>query len=278
MRTINSETIKQAVSNLFLSACRMPGDDALSAVAAAYESETCPPSKEALRQLIDNAAIAKETGMPYCQDTGMAVVFVDVGQDVHIDGSISNAINDGVRDAYEKGYFRKSVRDPISGENTQDNTPAVIHYDIVPGDKMTIAAAPKGFGSENMSRIKMLKPSDGIDGIKDFVIDCVKTAGGSPCPPVVLGVGIGGTFEKCAMIAKRQLMRRIGSGSSDPILAGLEQSLRTEINALGIGVMGFGGQNYCLAVHIGKYPTHIAGLPVAVNFQCHASRHAQTTI
>ncbi|MDD5017149.1 MAG: fumarate hydratase [Eubacteriales bacterium] len=278
MRTINSDIIKQAVRDLFLSACRMPGDDALSAIRAAYQAETCPPSKEALRQLIENARVSDETGMPYCQDTGMAVVFVDVGQDVHVEGVLDAAINEGVREAYEQGYFRKSVRDPITGINTNDNTPAVIHYDIVEGDRISITAAPKGFGSENMSRIAMLKPGDGISGIKSFVVDCVKSAGGSPCPPVVLGVGIGGTFEKCALIAKKQLLREIGSLNSDTTLAVLEQSLKDEINALDIGVMGFGGSNYCLAVHIATYPTHIAGLPVAVNFQCHASRHAHITI
>jgi fumarate hydratase subunit alpha len=256
----------------------MPSLDALSAVKNAYKSEDCPPAKEALRQLIENARIAEGTGMPYCQDTGMAVVFVDLGQDVHIEGDINEAINEGVREAYEKGYFRKSVRDPFTGINTKDNTPAIIHYDIVPGDKIDITAAPKGFGSENMSRAAMLKPSDGIEGIKKFIIDCVKTAGGSPCPPVILGVGIGGNFESCALMAKKQLLREIGSENSDPILAELEESLKYQINALGIGAMGFGGKNYCLAVHIGKFPTHIAGLPVAVNFQCHASRHEHITI
>lgn len=278
MRTINSNTIIQTVRELFLSACQMPGDDALSAVTAAYQSETCPPSKEALRQLIENARISNETGMPYCQDTGMAVVFINVGQDVHIEGSLTAAINEGVKQAYEQGYFRKSVRDPITGTNTNDNTPAIIHYNIVEGDKVDITAAPKGFGSENMSRIAMLKPSDGVSGIQDYIIDCVKNAGGSPCPPVVLGVGIGGTFEKCALIAKKQLMRKIGSRNDDPMLDEMEQGLRQKINALGIGVMGFGGSNYCLAVHIAKYPTHIAGLPVAVNFQCHASRHEHITL
>ena len=278
MRTIHSDAVRQAVCDLFLSACRMPGQDALQAIHAAYETETCPPSKQALKQLIDNARISGDTGMPYCQDTGMAVVFVDLGQDVHITGSLDAAINEGVRQAYDVGFFRKSVRDPITGKNTNDNTPAIIHYNIVAGDKITISAAPKGFGSENMSRIAMLKPADGMVGIKGFVIDSVKKAGGSPCPPVVLGMGIGGTFEKCALMAKKQLLRTIGSKNGDPGLAELEQTLRQQINDLGIGVMGFGGSNYCLAVHIAKYPTHIAGLPVAVNFQCHAARHAHITI
>lgn len=278
MRIVDSKTIEQAVRELFLSACRMPGEDALKAVERAYAAENCPPSKEALRQLIENAKISRETNMPYCQDTGMAVVFVDVGQDVHIEGDINEAINEGVRQAYEQGYFRKSVLDPITRKNTGDNTPAVIHYDIIKGDSIDITAAPKGFGSENMSRIAMLKPSEGTQGIEDFVIDCVKKAGGSPCPPVIIGAGIGGTFESCALMAKKQLLRDIGSVNSDETLAEMEQRLKQNINELGIGAMGFGGNNYCLAVNIAKYPTHIAGLPVAVNFQCHASRHAHTVI
>ncbi len=278
MRHISGETITHTVRDLFLRAGRMPGSDVLNAVRSAFESETCAPARQALGQLVDNARIAQETGMPYCQDTGMAVVFVDLGQDVHIDGALDAAISEGVRQAYRDGYFRRSVRDPLSSRNTGDNTPAIIYYDIVPGDRVRITAAPKGFGSENMSRIAMLKPSDGMDGIKAFVIDCVKTAGGSPCPPVVLGVGIGGTFEKCALIAKKQLLRHIGSENPDETLRQMEHSLKQQINDLGIGVMGFGGSNYCLAVHIATFPTHIAGLPVAVNFQCHASRHAQATI
>ncbi len=278
MRTIESDIIKQAVSRLFLSACKMPGTDALDAIESAYHSETCPPAKEALRQLVENAQIAQQTGMPYCQDTGMAVVFVDLGQDVHVDGLLPEAVNEGVREAYELGYFRKSVLDPLTRKNTGDNTPAVIHYNIVPGDKLHIAVAPKGFGSENMSRIAMLKPSEGIDGIRAFILDSVKSAGGSPCPPVVLGIGIGGTFELCALMAKKQLLRPVGSVSEDDTLARMERELKDEINALGIGALGFGGQNYCLAVHIDKYPTHIAGLPVAVNFQCHAARHAYITL
>lgn len=278
MRNIKSQEITQTVRKLFLSAGRMPGEDALGAIKSAYKNETCAPAKEALRQLMENAKISAETSMPYCQDTGMAVVFVDIGQDVHIDGNITTAINEGVRQAYADGYLRKSVLDPITRKNTADNTPAIIHYDIVEGDKIDITVAPKGFGSENMSRIAMLKPSDGVSGIKNFVVDSVKLAGGSPCPPVVLGLGIGGTFEKCALMAKKQLLRNIGSHNEDPLLADLESQLKQDINVLGIGAMGFGGSNYCLAVHIAKYPTHIAGLPVAINFQCHAARHAHATI
>ncbi len=278
MRTIETSDITNTVRDLFLSACRMPGRDVLDAIDKAYEQEVCPPAKEALKQLKLNAQIAKETQMPYCQDTGMAVVFLEIGQDVHLSGVLDAAVNEGVRQAYDQGYLRKSVLDPITRKNTGDNTPAVIHCDIVPGDKLTITVAPKGFGSENMSKIAMLKPSDGLEGIKRFIIDSVKAAGGSPCPPVVLGIGIGGTFEKCALMSKKQLLRDIGSVNADAFLAELESSLTNEINALGIGAMGFGGSNYCLAVHIAKYPTHIAGLPVAVNFQCHASRHASATL
>ena len=278
MRIIESAEITQAVKNLFLSACRMPGPDVIDAIGKAYEIESCPPAKEGLRQLLLNAQIAQETLMPYCQDTGMAVVFLEIGQEVHIEGSLEAAVNDGVRAAYNEGYLRKSVLDPITRENTKDNTPAVIHCEFVPGDALKITAAPKGFGSANMSKITMLKPSDGLDGIKHFVIECVKAAGGSPCPPVVLGVGIGGTFEKCALMAKKQLLRDIGSVNPDSFLAELESTLKDDINALGIGAMGFGGSNYCFAVHIEKFPTHIAGLPVAVNFQCHAARHASITL
>jgi fumarate hydratase subunit alpha len=278
MRTISGDAVTQAVSQLFLSACRMPERGALTAIKSALQKETSAPAKEALRQLVENAQIAQQTGMPYCQDTGMAVVFVDLGQDVRIEGNLAEAIQTGVRRAYEEGYFRKSVRDPLTGQNTGDNTPAVIHYDIVPGDKLRISVASKGFGSENMSRIAMLKPSDGIDGIRQFILDSVRAAGGSPCPPVVLGVGIGGTFELCALLAKKQLLRPVGSMNDDETLANMELTLKDEINALGIGALGLGGPHYCLAVHIAKYPTHIAGLPVAVNFQCHAVRHGSVTL
>ena len=226
MRTINSDAVTQAVRRLFLSACRMPGDDVLRAIKTAHDTEICPPAKEALRQLLDNARIAEDTGIPYCQDTGMAVVFLDIGQDVHIIGALEDAVNEGVRQAYNDGFLRMSVRDPLTGKNTGDNTPAIVHYNIVPGDRLDITVAPKGFGSENQSRIAMLKPSDGLDGIRQFIIDCVKNAAGSPCPPVVLGVGIGGTFEMCALMAKKQLLREIGSSNAN---AELEQSLVEEI-------------------------------------------------
>ena len=278
MRIVESIKIKEAVRNLFLEACGMPSGDALRAIKEAYESESCPPAKEALRQLVENARIARYTGMPYCQDTGMAVVFIDIGQGVHVEGDINAAVNEGVREAYAQGYFRKSVRDPLTGVNTGDNTPAIIHYDITAGESIDITVAPKGFGSENASRLAMLKPSDGNEGVRRFVIECVKNAGAGPCPPVILGIGIGGNFESCALLAKKQLLREIGSANPDPVISGLERSLKDEINGLGIGAMGFGGENYCLAVHIAKSPTHIAGLPVAVNFQCHASRHKSMSV
>ena len=219
MRTVSADKIMNTVKQLFMSAGHMPGDDALSAVQKAFETEENPAAKEALRQLIENAKVAKETGMPYCQDTGMSVVFAEVGQEVYVEGDFKAAINEGVRQAYKEGYLRKSVLDPLTRQNTLDNTPAIIHFDIVPGDKIKLTAAPKGFGSENMSRIEMLKPSDGIDGIKNFVIESVNKAGGSPCPPVVLGVGIGGTFETCALLAKKQLTRDIGTKNDDEFLA-----------------------------------------------------------
>ncbi|MEZ4358345.1 MAG: fumarate hydratase [Eubacteriales bacterium] len=274
MREISAAKIGKTVKQLFLKAALCPGEDCLSAIKYAAKTEKSPYGKAILDSLIKNADTAKETGMPYCQDTGMAVVFLDIGQDVHISGDIESAVNSGVAAAYEEGFFRKSVLDPITRVNTKDNTPAIIHYFIVPGDKIRVTVAPKGFGSENMSVLKMLNPSDGINGIKKLVTESVLSAGGSPCPPIVLGIGIGGDFEKCALMAKKQLLRDIGSKNPDSFLANLEQTLKDDINALGLGPMAMGGSNYCLAVHIDKYPTHIAGLPVAINFQCHASRHA----
>jgi len=278
MRTIKAGKISQAVEKLFLKCCISPAKDALLALQKALETEASPQGMETIRQLLKNAQIAEQEQMPCCQDTGMAVVFLEIGQDVHIEGNLHDAINLGVSNAYEKGYFRKSVLDPLTRINTKDNTPAIIHTELVPGDKLAITAAPKGFGSENMSAIKMLKPSEGIEGIKAFVIDTVLMAGGSPCPPVILGIGIGGTFEKAATMAKKQLLRPLGEKNIDKTLAALEEELKEKINALGLGPMGLGGKTYCLDVHIEKYPTHIAGLPVAINFQCHASRHASEVL
>ena len=237
------------------------------------ELNALPFGKEILSQLISNIEIAREKQMPACQDTGLAVVFADIGQDVHIEGDLFKAIEEGVRQGYKDGYLRASSVSPLTRQNPGDNTPPIVHYDIVPGDKLTLNIAPKGFGSENMSALKMLTPSSGIEGVKAFIIDTVKTAGANPCPPIVLGVGIGGTMEKAALIAKRQLLREIGSKNPDPYLAELEAELLSKINDLGIGPGGLGGDTTALAVFIDTYPTHIAGLPVAVNMQCHAARH-----
>lgn len=278
MKVITSEQIAKTVENMFLSCCIVPSPDALSALKKAQDEETSPQGREILRQILENAVIAEEMDMPCCQDTGVAVVFLEIGQDVHIEGNLHEAVNAGIRSAYEKGFFRKSVLDPLTRVNTNDNTPAVIHTEVVPGDKLVINAAPKGFGSENMSALRMLKPSDGIAGIKAFVLEAVKNAGGSPCPPVILGIGIGGTFELAAYMAKKQLLRPLCERNSDGSLALLEDEIKNEVNSLGMGPMGMGGRTYCLGVHIEKFPTHIAGLPVAVNFQCHASRHIREVL
>ncbi len=277
MRTISAEEIQNSVKKLFLNANQNPSPDVLAALKSAHQTEA-GVAKEALRQIIENADIAKKTNLPCCQDTGMALVFLEIGLDVHIQGELMDCVHAGVREAYREGYFRMSVLDPITRINTKDNTPAVIHTELVPGDRIKITAVPKGFGSENMSVLKMLTPSEGIDGIKKTVVDAVKAAGGSPCPPVVLGIGIGGTLEKCALVAKKQLLRPIGGINPDETLAKLEAELLEEINALGMGAMGFAGKHYCLGVNIGKYPTHISALPVCVNFQCHAARHQSEVI
>lgn len=245
----------------------------------AQQKESLPHAREILRQLCENNRLALAEHIPACQDTGLAVVLLELGQDVHVEGGyIEDAINEGVRAAYKDGYLRKSVLDPLTRQNTGDNTPAVIHTRIVPGELLKITAMPKGFGSENMSQIKMLKPSDATEGIVDFVVQTAQQAGGSPCPPVVLGVGIGGTFESCALLAKRQLLRNPGQASQDAQLAAMEQEIKERINALGMGPMGLGGKTYCLAVHMAKQPTHIAGLPVAVNYCCHMLRHKEAIL
>jgi fumarate hydratase subunit alpha len=248
----------------------------VAALRQAAEQERSPFGRESLRQLVENVQAAGELNLPLCQDTGMAVVFIDVGQDAHITGGpLPAAVDRGVRRAYRDGYFRASVLSPLERVNTRDNTPAVLHTRIVPGDRIHLTIAPKGFGSENMSRLEMLTPSAGIDGIKEFVVDTVRRAGGNPCPPVVVGVGIGGTFERCAGIAKRALLRKLGEPSPDSAVAKLEAELLERINGLGIGPMGLGGVVTALAVHVETHPTHIAGLPVAVNMQCHCARHAE---
>lgn len=279
MREISSKEIKNAVKNLFLQACIAPNDDIECALKNALETETNECARSILSQIIENNKLAKAENMPCCQDTGMAVVFLEIGQEVLITGDyLENAVNEGVREAYGEGYFRKSVLTPITRINTGDNTPAIIHTRIVPGDKIKITAAPKGFGSENMSAIKMCKPSEGAKGIVDFVVDTAVKAGGSPCPPVVLGVGIGGTFEHAAFMAKRQLTRSINSKNPDPMLAEMEKEIKDKINALKIGPMGLGGDTYCLKVNIEQFYTHLAGMPVAVNYCCHALRHKEVTL
>lgn len=279
MRIIRSSQITEAVKDLCIKANIYLGEDVKQSIGEYETKEKNELGKNVLNILIQNYKIAEEKQMPICQDTGMAVFFVKVGQTVLIDGqNITDAINEGVRQGYVDGYLRKSVVDPISRVNTKDNTPAIIHYDIVEGDKIYIEFAPKGFGSENMSKLKMLKPSDGIDGIKKFIIDTVKEAGPNPCPPIVVGVGIGGTVEKCAQIAKKALLRDLGTRNEDNNIKMLEIDILREINKLGIGPQGLGGNTTALAVNIESFPTHIAGLPVVVNINCHASRHKSIEI
>ena len=274
MREIQAETVTAAVAKLCVEAnCYLPAD-MKDCIRKARDTEPWPQGQEILDRIIENFEVARRENMPVCQDTGMACVFVKLGQEVHVAGDLNEAIHEGVRRGYREGYLRKSVvRDPLDRVNTGDNTPAVITYDIVPGDKIEITLAPKGFGSENMSAIKMLRPSDGVVGVKEFVVSTVEAAGPNPCPPIVVGVGIGGTFDKAASLAKRALLRDADSHNPDPYYAALERELLERINALGIGPQGFGGKTTALAVHIETYPTHIAGLPVAVNINCHVTRH-----
>lgn len=279
MRIIKSSEITKVVRDMCIKANIYLGEDVVESLKENKEKENSELGKNILNILIKNCEIAKEKQMPICQDTGMAVFFVSIGQDVHVEGkNISDAINEGVKQGYEDGFLRKSVVTPIDRKNTQDNTPAIIHYDIVEGDKITIEFAPKGFGSENMSKMKMLKPSDGIKGIQKFIIETVKEAGPNPCPPIVVGVGIGGTIEKCAKIAKKSLLRDIGQHNKDENIKNLEIQILKEINNLGIGPQGLGGNTTALAVNIETFPTHIAGLPVVVNINCHAARHKKAII
>jgi len=273
IRFVDANLIEQAVKKLFLKAGKSPTKDMLDALKKAENDETQQTAKKVISQLLENKTVSDKLDMPYCQDTGMAVVFIDIGDNVIISGDIDEAINLGVKNAYDQGFFRKSVLDPLLRINTNDNTPAVIHKNIIPGDKIKISVMAKGFGSENMSRLKMLKPSDGVDGIKKFVKKSVLKAGGCPCPPVILGIGIGGTMEKAAMMAKKQLLRPVNDKNSDIRLAKMEQDILNMVNSLGIGAMGFKGDTYCLGVKIETFPTHLAGLPVAINVNCHASRH-----
>jgi len=279
MRIINAEQITAVVRRLCIEAnCHLTGD-LKERITACRACEPFPVAQGILDQIIENYQIADENNVPVCQDTGMACVFVDVGQDVHIEGSLEEAIHEGVRQGYRDGYLRKSVvRDPLDRVNTGDNTPAMIYYSIVPGDQVRITVAPKGFGSENMSQIKMLKPSDGLEGVKQFVVKVVEEAGPNPCPPIVVGVGVGGTFDKAALLAKKALLRPVDCRNENPFYAALEEELLEKINALGIGPQGFGGKTTALCVNILSCPTHIAGLPVAVNINCHVTRHQSEVI
>lgn len=275
IRTVNTEDIVKNIKEMCIEANHYLSKDMDIAMKNAVTTEKSELGRKILNQLQDNLKIADEEMIPICQDTGMAVIFLEVGQDVHFEGeAIEDAINEGVRQGYTEGYLRKSVvKDPLIRENTKDNTPAVIHYSIVPGNKVKITIAPKGFGSENMSRVFMLKPADGIEGVKDAVLTAVKDAGPNACPPMVVGVGIGGTFEKCAILAKKALARPVGEHSDIPYVKDMEEELLGKINRLGIGPGGLGGTTTALAVNINTYPTHIAGLPVAVNICCHVNRH-----
>ncbi len=277
MREINVKEITSAVKKLCIDANYYLSSDVREKLNIAREKEDWEIAKGILDNIIENADIAKNEKMPMCQDTGMACIFVEIGQDVHITGGLlEEAINKGVAEGYSEGYLRKSVvKDPLDRVNTGDNTPAVIYYDIVQGDKIKITVAPKGFGSENMSALKMLKPADGLEGVKEFILKVVKDAGPNPCPPIVVGVGIGGTFDRAAMLAKKALLRPLNSINKNEFYANLEDELVEEINKMGIGPQGFGGKTTSLGVNIETYPTHIAGLPVAVNINCHATRHAE---
>lgn len=280
MRTVNVEEITENIKEMCIEANHFLSKDMDSAMKNAVSTEKSPLGKQILNQLQENLQIAANDMIPICQDTGMAVVFVEIGQDVHFEGgSLEDAINEGIRQGYVEGYLRKSVvKDPIIRENTKDNTPGIIHYKIVDGDKVNIKVAPKGFGSENMSRVFMLKPADGIEGVKEAVLTAVKDAGPNACPPMVVGVGIGGTFEKCALMAKEALTREVGTHSEIPYVKELEEELLDKINRLGIGPGGLGGTTTALAVNVNTYPTHIAGLPVGINICCHVNRHIIRTI
>lgn len=277
MREINVKVVEDAIRNLSIEANYYIGNDIKEVIMKYKEEEPYAIAESVLDKILLNSDIACKEEMPMCQDTGMACVFIEIGQDVHFTGGLlENAINEGVRRGYSEGYLRKSVvKDPIDRVNTKDNTPAIIYYDIVEGDKVKITLAPKGFGSENMSRIGMLKPADGLEGVKNFIIETVRLAGPNPCPPMVVGVGIGGTFDKAAYLAKKALLRPINIRNRDEFYSELEVELLEKINELGIGPQGFGGRTTALGLNIETYPTHIAGLPVAVNINCHATRHKE---
>ena len=280
MKTINVNEIIKTVKELSIEANYYLPNDVKEAIEKAEKNEKWPIANNILNKILENSQIAAAEKMPICQDTGMACVFVDIGQDVHITGgSLEEAINEGVRQGYAEGFLRKPVvKDPIHRVNTNDNTPALIYYNMVPGDKVKITVAPKGFGSENMSRIAMLKPSDGLEGVKNFVLETVRMAGPNPCPPIVIGIGIGGSFDKAAYLAKKALIRPVNENNTDEFYGNLEKELLEEVNKIGIGPQGFGGKTTALALNIETYPTHIAGLPVAVNINCHATRHKERVL
>lgn len=274
MRTIQAEAITSAVRDLCIEAnCNLPAD-VRNAIEKSYKEETFETAEAVLDKIMENYCIASEEQVPICQDTGLACVFLDIGQEVLIEGDIKEAVNEGVKQGYSEGFLRKScVKDPLRRVNTGDNTPAMMYFDIVPGDKIKITVAPKGFGSENMSRIKMLKPAEGIEGVKEFILHTVEEAGPNPCPPIVVGIGLGGTFDKAALLAKKALLRPLNLRNSDSFYMELEEEMLDKINRLGIGPQGFGGKTTALAVNIETMPTHIAGLPCAVNINCHVTRH-----
>ena len=279
MRKIDLKLVTEKVRELFISACEDIPENVLQKISEAKREEESPLCRDVLGAIIENAELARSKHLPICQDTGLALVWLTIGSEVVFEGDIYEAVNEGVRSAYTEGYLRKSVvRHPLDRKNTGDNTPAIVYIKMVPGDTFRIDVAPKGGGSENMSSVKMLIPADGKEGVKKFVLDSVREAGGKPCPPIVVGVGIGGSFERCALISKEALLREIDDESDDPIARELERELYEEINALGIGAMGFGGTKTCLAVKVNVHPCHIASLPAAVNIQCHAARHKSLEI
>jgi len=280
MKYLDLTKVTDAVEKMCMDANFYLGSDVLDSLREISKTEVSPVGKNILNQIVTNHELAKENQVPMCQDTGIVVVFLEIGTKVHIDGDIYEAINEGIRRGYENGYLRKSVvKDPLDRINTKDNTPGIIHTKLIPGsDKVKIIVAPKGGGSENMSAIRMLKPADGIEGIKKFVVETIKNAGGNPCPPIIIGVGIGGSFEKSALLAKEALMRDVNDSSKNPINAKLEKELLELVNKTGVGPMGLGGRNTAIAVKVETYPCHIASLPVAININCHAARHKEIVL
>lgn len=279
MKELHTEEIINAIEKLCIDTCMYPDEDVKGILCSYAANETSEMAKDILSQLVENIETAKKNRIPSCQDTGLAVMFLEIGQDLHILGDdLNDAINEGIRRGYKKGYFRNSVVHPLTRLNTNDNTPCVIHTEICKGENLTVNFMPKGFGSENMSRLKMLTPADGLEGIKKFIIETVEIAGGNPCPPILLGIGIGGTMEKAAYLAKKALLRDLNAQNCDPSIAEIEHDLLETINNMGIGPQGLGGKTTALGVNIETYPTHIAGLPVAVNIQCHAIRHGKITL